>query len=118
MWDLVTVGAAAGTALLGLASVVVGRALLVRRRSYLFTTAELSDADLTPADLRGSEQRLAAGLSIPTISISREAPPPREELLQYHQHLRDSEYHQHLRDSEYHQHLRDSEHGALSTIRE
>ena len=92
MWDPVTVAAAAGTALLGLASVVLGRALLVRRRRYLFTTAELSTADLTPADLKGSEQRLAAGLSIPTVTISREAPMPREELLMYHQHLRDCEY--------------------------
>ena len=88
MWSLASVGAA----LIGLVSVVVGRTLLVRRRRYLFSPSDLSAADLTPADLSGSEQRLAAGLSIPTISISREAPPPRDELLRYHQHLRRSEY--------------------------
>ncbi|XP_037090200.1 N-fatty-acyl-amino acid synthase/hydrolase PM20D1-like [Pollicipes pollicipes] len=90
MWDLVTAGKVALTLIVGLVSVVAGRALSCRRRRYRFSSADLSDADLEPASLRGSEDRLAQGLRIPTVSTSRDDPPPREQLLRYHQHLRDS----------------------------
>ncbi|KAF0302320.1 N-fatty-acyl-amino acid synthase/hydrolase PM20D1 [Amphibalanus amphitrite] len=91
MWDLApSIAAAAGSALLGLVSVVVGRTLLARRRHYVFSPADLSSADLTAEDLQGSEQRLAGGLAIPTISVSHDAPPPKKELLDYHKHLRES----------------------------
>ncbi|XP_037088767.1 N-fatty-acyl-amino acid synthase/hydrolase PM20D1-like [Pollicipes pollicipes] len=55
----------------------------------VFLPDELSQATLEASALGGSEYRLARGLAVPT--VSREAgAPPRDALLRYRRHLRDS----------------------------